>query len=88
MSDTPGSKRVFPFRLASWLPTHYASYLHWLSHLLERLGHDCTLSIWQNVYQDYDDELLLQILSTRWNDVSRPKDIDGSYGRSGPSRPI
>ncbi len=76
MNDIPPSKRVFPLRLASWLPTRYASYLHWLSHLLERLGHDCTLSVWQEVYQDYDDELLLQILGTGWNDVAQEQGID------------
>ena len=71
MSNLPCSKRVFPFRLAAWLPARYTSYLHWLSHLLERLGHDCTLSIWQNVCQDYDDELLLQILGVGWNNVAQ-----------------
>ena len=76
MNDTPCSKRVFQFRLASWLPTRYASYLRWLSHLLERLGHDCTLSIWREVYQDYDDELLLQILKTEWNDIAQDEVID------------
>jgi hypothetical protein len=76
MNNTRCSKRVFPFRLASWLPICYASYLHWLSHLLERLGHDCTLSVWQNVYQDYDDELLLQILRTGWNDVAQDESVD------------
>jgi len=76
MNDIPCAKRVFPFRLASWLPTRYASYLHWLSHLLERLGHDCTLSLWQDVCQDYDDELLLRILRTGWNDVAQDRVID------------
>lgn len=76
MNDIPCSKRVFPFRLASWLPTQYTSYLHWLSHLLERLGHDCTLSVWQSVYQDYDDELLLQILRAGWNDVAQEEMTD------------
>lgn len=76
MNDIPCSARVFPFRLASWLPIRYASYLHWLSYLLKRLGHDCTLSVWQDAYRDYDDELLLQILTTGWNDVAQDETVD------------
>jgi predicted hydrocarbon binding protein len=67
---------VFPLRLAAWLPTRYTSYLHWLHYLLERLGQDCTLSVWQDVYQGYDDELLLQILQTGWRDVAQDEVID------------
>ena len=76
MDDVPCSERVFPVRLASWFQSRYKSYLYWLGHLLERLGHDCTLSIWQNVYRDYDDELLLQILTTGWHDVAEDKVVD------------
>jgi hypothetical protein len=38
--------------------------------LLERLGRDCTLSLWQEVCQDYEEELLLQILRTGWKAVA------------------
>jgi hypothetical protein len=62
--------------MASWLPTRYATYLYWLRHLIERLGYGCALSIWQDVYQDYDDELLLQILRTGWNEVAQEEAID------------
>ena len=76
MDYIPCSKRVFPVMLASVLRARYAAYLHWLSHLLERLGHDCTLAIWQDVCRGYDDELLLQILATGWNDVPEDKVVD------------
>ena len=76
MNDTPCSKRVFPLRLAGWLAACCASYLHWLRHLLERLGHDFTLAVWQDVYQDYDDELLLRILTTGWNEVAQDESAD------------
>ncbi len=74
--DMPRTKKVFSLRLAAWLPTCYASYLRWLRRLLERLGHDRTLSLWQAVYQDYDDELLLQILGTGWNATPQDKELD------------
>ena len=77
MHDIPCSKRVFPFRLAPWLPARYASYLHWLKHLLERLGHDCTLSIWQDVTQDYDATLLRQILGSGWQASAQDAGMDG-----------
>jgi hypothetical protein len=70
MNYVPCPKRVFPFKLASLLPSLYATYLHWLRHLLERLGHDCTLAIWQKGCQDYDDALVTQILTTGWNQAA------------------
>ena len=76
MSDIPRPARVFPLRLTSWLPAIYASYLQWLRHLLERLGQDCTLSVWQSACEDHDDELLLQILGTGWNDLAEDEVID------------
>ena len=48
------------------MPRCYLVYLVWLRHLLERLGRDNTLSIWQGVYQDYDDEMLFNILRAGW----------------------
>lgn len=68
MNRSPCSKRVFPFRMASWLPARYETYLLWLSRMLERLGYERTLAIYREVYQNYEDELLLKILQSGWND--------------------
>ncbi len=76
MNDTPCSRREFRFDLAPWLIVQYRRYVHWLRHLLERLGHDCTLLIWQDVWQDYDDELLLQILDATWSDSTQGEAIE------------
>lgn len=76
MNDIPCSERVFPLKLAPWLPTWYESYLRWLRHLLERLGRDCTLLVWQDVYRDYEDELLFRILGTEWKDVAQDEGMD------------
>ncbi len=70
------SVKMFPFRMASWLPKCCASYLYWLRHLLHRLGHDCTLSIWQDVFQNYDNDLHIQILKKGWMDVGQDRVID------------
>lgn len=76
MDQAARFQKVFPFRLASWLPMRYASYLHWLGHLLNRLGRERTLSIWQAVNEGYDDELLRQILRTGWREVPEEDRID------------
>jgi hypothetical protein len=60
---------VFPFRLASWLPTSYASSLHWLKSLLVRLGRDCALRVWEDACRNYDEKLLRQILQAKWHDA-------------------
>jgi len=67
MKESLPSEKVFPFRMAAWLLGCYRSYLRWLRGLLERLGHDCTLSVWQEACQGAEDELLLHILSTGWS---------------------
>jgi hypothetical protein len=53
-------------RLASWLPGRYASYLRWLSHLVDRLGVDRALALWQDVHSGYDSALLSSILAAGW----------------------
>lgn len=60
------SGQVFPFRMAPWLPGCYRTYLLWLRGLLERLGYECTLAIWQGACQEAEDVCLRQILSTGW----------------------
>lgn len=62
--------KAFPLRLAAWLPTLYAAYLRRLSHLLERLGGDCTLAIWREADEAGEDALLSQILATGWQEVA------------------
>jgi hypothetical protein len=74
-NQSPLSKRVFSFKLGPWLPGCYAATLHWLRHLLDRLGRDCALSLWQEVDQNYDDDFLLQILGSGWK--AREQDEEG-----------
>ena len=73
---SPVSERVFPLKLANLVPSCFGEYLRWLSHLLQRLGKDCTLALWHDAYRDYDDELLLGILRTGWDEVSKDDLVD------------
>jgi hypothetical protein len=65
------SQRVFPLRLASWLPARCASCLRWLSHLVDRLGVPAALlgylmacSTDEAAYRAFNDTLRLQRTST------------------------
>lgn len=70
MSYIPCRERLFPLSLAPWFKYNYFHYLHWLKHLLERLGRECTLAVWQNAFKNYNDEFLMQILSEEWTNVT------------------
>jgi hypothetical protein len=72
MSYTPCRERTFPLRLAQEFEYHYYGYLHWLKHLLERLGRECTLAVWQGAFADFDAAPLSDILSADWG----PSDAD------------
>jgi hypothetical protein len=67
MDYIPCPKRRFPYRI-NFL-TLYTSYLCWLRHLMERLGEQNTLSLWKDTFADYNDQVLLSILSSGWHEV-------------------
>jgi hypothetical protein len=76
MDKAPQNNKVFPFKMAAWLPACTGNYLRWLRALLERLGCDGALSIWQEVCQMYEDALLTQILSIGWKDTPLAETVD------------
>jgi hypothetical protein len=82
MSDQPNPHLVFPFKMAAWLPTCYASYLRWLRGLLERLGRAAALAAWEEACLVGEDGLLCQVLSSGWNEVARPEvaNVEASLG--------
>ena len=61
-------KRSFLFRTDVF--SFYPPYVRWLSHLSERLGAKNALSIWKSTFTDYNDTLLLKILSSDWKIVN------------------
>lgn len=69
MSSMPCRERSFSLFLASEYEYHAWCYLNWLKHLLERLGHEQALALWEDVFRAYDEDLLVQILSTGWKAV-------------------
>ena len=66
MGEQPGNDKVFPFQMATWLQGCYAAYLRWLRGLLERLGREPALAVWEEAVAGEDDGLLSQILSGGW----------------------
>lgn len=66
MTRIPCRERTFPLWLAFEFEYQYMFALRWLRHFLERLGRDHTLSIWQDAFQNYDSQLLDQILGAKW----------------------
>lgn len=69
MSYAPCRHRRFPLRLDEEFEYHYYYYLSWLKHLLERLGRECTLAVWQQAFADFDAALLSDILSEGWEAI-------------------
>jgi hypothetical protein len=67
MEYLPCEKRSFPYRIN--IQIFYASYLRWMRQLSERLGSQNARSIWKNTFTDYDDTLLMRILSSGWHYV-------------------
>lgn len=66
MDYIPCRKRTFPLELAPEYVRCFKSYAQWLRHILERLGRDATLQVWRHAFQDGEDELLRESLSTGW----------------------
>lgn len=59
MNHIPCQERKFLFELAPWYESQYETQLRWLKHFLERLGKECTTTVWQKAFSDYDDKLLM-----------------------------
>ena len=66
MGSAPCRDRTFPLRLAPEFEYHYWYYSHWLKNLLERLGREHAIELWEGAFRDYDEALLVQILSEGW----------------------
>jgi hypothetical protein len=79
MSYTPCRDRTFSLQLAPEYEYQFWYSLHWLKHLLERLGREPTLALYAGAFLDYDEELLVQILSSGWETVESDaeEDVEG-----------
>lgn len=74
MNHLPCHQRLFPLPIRAI--SFYPAYLHWLSHLSERLGTPAALAIWQEAFADYDETYLLEILSGGWRPVATDDEED------------
>lgn len=78
MTYIPCHERVFTLKLAPEFVRCYANYVHWLRHLLDRLGHEHALQVWHHAFQDRDDTWLIEILSTGWEPAAgEPVAVEG-----------
>jgi hypothetical protein len=59
-------KNTFPLKLQPFWASTYQSRLYFLGSMLERLGKDTTLEIWQAAYKAPDDGLMDKILTGTW----------------------
>lgn len=73
-------ERTFPLQLAQGFVRCYRSYAYWLQRLLERLGREATVAVWQSAYADYDAALLMQILAAEWGPVTQDE-VDDTEGQ-------
>ncbi len=46
--------------------------IQWFTHLSQRVGLENTLLMWKKAFVDYDDTLLMKILSSGWQRVGQP----------------
>ena len=67
MDYIPCRQRSFLYEINR--ATFYAQYLRWFRYLGERLGLQNTIKLWEDTFAEYDDELLLGILSSEWQTV-------------------
>lgn len=58
--------RVFLQSLGTLFKGQYKRYLQTLRTLVERLGHDNTMAIWESAFKNYEDRFLAEILSSDW----------------------
>lgn len=78
MEEKPRQERVFAFRLAPELCTCVERNVHWLRHLLERLGREAALAVWGEVLASPEDALLADVLGGNWQaDPEEPVDVGG-----------
>jgi hypothetical protein len=78
MSYIPCRERTFTLSSVDDFGYHYWYYLLWLKTLLERLGREHTLALWGDTFRNYDEELLVQILSSGWEPVDKAANVEQS----------
>lgn len=76
MNTIPLQQRKFHIKLAPTFFGNYECFLFYLKRLLQRLGRESALFVWQEAFIDYRDDLLKQILSAEWKDSDRNEKIN------------
>ena len=66
MNSIPCRERNFPLHLEPVFKQIYGEYLHWLRHMLERIGRKSALAVWKEAFRNYSDEWIVEILASKW----------------------
>lgn len=82
MNDIPCSERTYTLSLADRFGSQAHEYLVWLKTLLERLGREPALTLWEEAFADYDQALLVQILSSGWQPAPEQADCEQALAES------
>jgi hypothetical protein len=78
MNERSFPERTYPMRLAPELSICLERYVHWLRHLLERLGRGAALATWQQALAGPEDTLLNEIVDSDWQAApGEPVDVAG-----------
>ena len=78
MNYVPCSERTFRSSLADTFANQAREYLVWLKTLLQRLGREPALTLWEKTFRHYDETLLVQILSLGWQANEKEADLEQS----------
>jgi hypothetical protein len=49
--------------------TYIQPYLHWINHLIERIGQQNALDVWETTFKNYDHSAIQSILSSGWKKI-------------------
>lgn len=83
MDYIPCRERKFPLKLAAEFVRCYSDYVDWLIHLLERLGREATLEVWDDASSNADDALLADILAAGWEELEGERtDVEGQISQA------
>jgi hypothetical protein len=79
MNYVPCSRRTFRLSLADRFGSQAREYFWWLNTLLQRLGREPALTLWEEAFRHYDETLVIQILSAGWQATDHAADAEGSF---------
>lgn len=82
MNHLPCSERTYRLSLADRFGSQVHEYSVWLKTLLERLGREPAVTLWEETFHVYDEALVVQILSSGWQPADEQADSEQALAES------